>query len=134
MSEVGKFGVLIRELREQETLIMSEADKLRTELKQKELELKQVQGAVAHLAGKPSNKAPKPRKTGRPAPNKLEVEKAVFMALQENPTLSEAALRKEVEATLDDGGFSKMGLTLRFREVLQTVDLKSPDAVTSDAP
>ena len=107
----------ITALQEEEETLLRRKSKLDEQASEIDAALKRVRAALTALgvrvAAKPSGK----KGSSKPSPDKVVVREAVMAALQVE-TLGADALRAEVERQLTERGYSRMGLSLRLKEVL----------------
>ena len=106
--------------------IDAEADKLRSRLvaledqvKETKDELARLESARSVLSGKkPRQVSTAQKKSGKPAPTKEKVAELVEHALRTNGKQNVDSLKSLVSDGLAEAGYSQVGFSLRFKEVL----------------
>ncbi len=110
-----KLQSIAEQLSEEHARLTKERNAVTENLVRIDGELKSVEQALAALKEKPKQAK---AKTSKPAPKRDDVEQVAEQILSEQGALETEALKKEVGAKLAEAGYSKMGLTLRLKEVL----------------
>ncbi len=111
-------GDITSSLKQEEERLSAELNELKKKAKLVELDLKRIRDARSALgAGRKSANSKR-----KPAPTADDVKKAVNKALVADGPLEEPVIRERVERELADEGKSKMGLSLRMKEVLNSMD------------
>lgn len=105
--------------------LRSHLAELETQSAAKKAELNRVEDARAALVGKKSRTTPPQRKNSKPAPTTEKVGSLIKTILRQNRTLPEAELREAVAVQLVKDGFSKLGLTLRFKAAMDRLGASS---------
>ena len=104
---------IVGELAKAEQSLTSKEDQLVDELVVVRHDLKRVRGAKNCLVEKRASKS------GRRAPTKAEVSKAIIAVLKEHGPQTEDNLRASVLMIMTKGGRSKQGFALRFKEAMR---------------
>ena len=105
------------QLRSEEANLQELVGRLQTELDSRAAELDRIQAALRELDGEKAKPAVK--KTSRkPAASKAQVRDVIVTLLEEHCVIEEKPLMKLVEKAVTSFGKSRMGLALRFKEVL----------------
>lgn len=111
---------------EEQQLLSQKAD-LDRQASELDAALRRIKGALKALGAASSAKSETKKAPAKPSPDKAVVREAVLASLQ-GKTLKENELRTDVEQFLAERGFSRMGLSLRLKEVLREESLtESPD-------
>ena len=98
-------------------------------------ELRRLTTARSALDGKsPLGKQTRKRvSSGKPAPTRDKVAELMVAILNQNGTLSSDDLKAAVAAKLVEEGFSKVGFSLRYKEVLESDQFARRPAIGSEA-
>jgi hypothetical protein len=122
--EIKSFETIMTELNEQKAKISATAGRLRTQLAELEEDLARIDAGLAIFSGAPlpvtkgavSKKERK--KVAVPAANKTQVIEIMTSELTQAKSLQPTDLKSLVESRLVESGYSRMGLSLRFKEAL----------------
>ncbi len=93
---------------------------LKEDIQVAEAELARTRSALRELTGRAAKPKPKSTKSkaGKPAPTRAIVVETAEAVLSEKGVLAEDKLKAFVEQLLVNGGYTKNGFALRFREAL----------------
>lgn len=117
MEQTG-LGEIIDQLQQQHTDLQTQKVELSEALAKIESELARVEGAIQAL--RPDSKSKS--KQSKPCANRDAVREAVRSCTAEASWLSEDELKSAVGKQLVASGYSRSGLALRLKEVLQEVE------------
>ena len=121
-------------LKEQESKLLETIARLEESIAEHRLDLERIQGAIAALEQKPKSQRKKRKAPSKPSASKADVESALMSAKDENPGAADDQLRSIAEEKLVEQGFSKSGLALRFKQVLEQAVSTESAEVTSASP
>lgn len=107
----------ISSLQEEEKTLLGRKSELDQQASELDAALKRVRGALSALGAATSGKPGGKRGPAKPSPDKNVVRDAVTQSLR-TQSLRENDLRAEVERRVASSGYSRMGLSLRLKEVL----------------
>ena len=109
---------IVTKLRDEETRLNRKREAIQQGLNTVESELTRVQAGIAALTGGSSSKSGKGRSL-KPSPTKDVVRSAVEAVWRNDGQLETEKLKQAVGSQLADEGYSRVGLSLRLKEVLQ---------------
>ena len=107
----------ISTLQEEEKTLMGRKSALDEQASELDTALKRIRGALSALGVATAGKTGGRRGSAKPSPDKLVVREAVVASLR-GQAFRMDQLRSEVERHVTERGYSRMGLSLRFKEVL----------------
>ncbi|WP_425395401.1 hypothetical protein [Aeoliella sp.] len=117
----------ISTLQQEETTLLERKSELDQRASELDDALKRVRGALTALGVSSTGKLNGKRGTTKPSPVKTVVREAVVAVLQTS-ALQANELRAEVERRLRERGYSRMGLSLRLKEVLSADEFEETPA------
>ena len=113
----ARIETAIATLQDEEKTLLDQKSELDQKASELDSSLKRVRGALSALGALSPTRAGSRKGSTKPSPDKAAVRDAVRASLQSQP-LQMDALRAEVERQLSERGYSRMGLSLRLKEVL----------------
>ena len=124
--ESKSLDAIKEQLHKERSLLEVKAEKLRTELSYLDDDLSRIDAAVAALdgaelsatTGKVKKKPKEKSSTKHLAASKADVIKHVRSILEQEGVVEGEALKTLVEERITQAGFTRMGLSLRFKEAL----------------
>ena len=118
-------------LKEQEAKLIETISKLEETIAEHQSDLVRIQGAIAALEQKPKTQRKKRKAPSKPSASKADVESALMSVKDENPSASDDQLKSIAEEKLMEQGFSKSGLALRFKQLLDQGPSKSTEVASA---
>ena len=106
-------------LKDQEAKLLEIISELEDSIASHQSDLERIQGAIAALQQKPKPQRKKRKAAAKPSASKADVESALMGAKDQNPEASDDQLRSVAENNLVEQGFSRSGLALRFKQVME---------------
>ena len=123
----GRIESVVSTLQEEEQALLSRKSELDQQSKEIEVALKRVHGALSALGERGASKTGRKNATSKPSPDKNTVRDAVCATLG-NSVLEADDLKTAVGERLGELGYSRVGLSLRLKEVLsEDAFAESPD-------
>ncbi|QEG37693.1 hypothetical protein [Bythopirellula goksoeyrii] len=112
-----RIDTVIASLQDEEKTLLSRKTDLDQQASELEAALKRIRGALSALGVASATRTKSKKGPSKPSPDKHLVRDAVTASLQEQ-ALHLEPLRVEVERQVVERGYSRMGLSLRLKEVL----------------
>jgi hypothetical protein len=124
--ETKALTTIKEQLQKEQALLQAKAEMLHEELASVEKDMLRITAAIAALDGGKiltargkSRKAKEAQSVKSLAPSKADVIKNIRSVLEHNGVVEVEALKALVEERITRAGFTRMGLTLRFKEALR---------------
>ena len=119
--EAANLGRIVEDLQSEEVRLSHRRQELQQGLDAIDVELQRVQAGVSALTGRTTTKG----KNSKQSPTKDVVRDAMRNCLREQEVLDPDALKAAVGEQVKAAGYSRVGMALRLKEVLEEAEFNS---------